>query len=150
MFLNQSLLPVGHPAPAFRLLDHRGFSVGPEDFSTRKGLVLVFFASNWLKEDLRMLQRYIDAHPRFEERDIQLLALSGINWETLHTLAQRLNPPFPLIFDPCCRYAKKYRTMLIPKFVTGRAVYALRPDCSVLFAGKGMVAPDEVLATFSS
>jgi peroxiredoxin len=150
MLLKQSLLSLGEPAPMFRLLDHRGFSVGLDDFESRKGIVLVFFASNWLKTDLQLLQRYINAYPEFEKHDIQLLAVSGINWETLHGLGQQLAVPFPLIFDPCCRYAKKYGTMLIPKFVTGRAVYALTPQGKVLFAGKGLVNPNEVLAAFSS
>jgi peroxiredoxin len=49
MMLMNRLLKPGEQAPAFRLLDHRGFSLGLEDFSEQNGLVLIFFSSDWLK-----------------------------------------------------------------------------------------------------
>jgi peroxiredoxin len=148
MMLMNRLLKPGEQAPAFRLLDHRGFSLGLEDFSEQNGLVLIFFSSDWLKADIELLQRYHQAYTDFQAKGLALLAISGINWETLHLLAQRLQVPFPLIFDPCCRYSARYGSMWVPKYVTGRSTYALSPQGHVLFSRRGVVDPSRILAMF--
>jgi peroxiredoxin len=151
MLMNRLVQP-GEQALTFRLLDHQGLSVGLDDVVTaHAGVVLVFFSSDWLKGDLELLRAYGRAYADFQAKNIALLAVSGINWENLHYLAKRLQAPFPLIFDPCCRYSGKYGAMWIPKYVTGRAVVVLNPQGRVLFSRKGAVPPSEVLAEgFSS
>lgn len=144
-----SLLALGDMAPNFRLLDHQGHSVGPSDAMGQRGLVLLFFSSSWLPGDIAMLNAYVTAYPRLQKAGIGVLAISGINWETLHHLAKRLQSPFPLIFDPCCRFSKYYQSMAIQKFVTGRAVYGINPEGRIVMAHK-KATPDEVLAAFAS
>lgn len=143
-----TLLPLGHPATDFRLLDQQGRSLGLKDGLRENGLVLLFFSSFWLPGDLKLLKQYATAYPEFQQAGIGVMAISGINWETLHHLAKRLQSPFPLLFDPCCRQSKYYQTMLIPKFVTGRAVYGINPAGQIILAGK-KPAPSEILNHFT-
>jgi peroxiredoxin len=148
MFLPNDLLPLGARVPDFRLLDHRGYSVGLDDFSHRRGTVLLFFASDWLKADLALLSAYRDAYPQFLEADLQILALSSMNWENLFHLGRHLNAPFPILFDQCCRQSTFYKSAWVPKFVTGRAIYGLDARKKIVFAQK-QAAPQLILNAFS-
>lgn len=148
MFIRSTLLAPGTPAPSFRLLDQEALCADLLTYRQYQGTVLVFFASDWLRTDLEHLKAFITAYPRFQAENLAVLGISGINWETIHHLAQRLDCPFPLLFDPCARISKHYRTMLIPKFISGRAVYGLDPGGTVLFAGNSLT-PDDVLLRFS-
>ncbi len=145
---NRSLLPLNAIAPEFRLLDHQGCSVGMSRQAGHAGSVLLFFSSDWLKGDLQLLQAYSDAYPSLQKAGVEVLALSGINWEKLYYLAKRLNIPFPLVFDPCCRYSSRYQAMWVPKFINGRAIYGVNAQGKIVFARK-QADPDEVLAAFS-
>ena len=136
---SSTLLPLGDKAPSFRLLDHRGHSVGPVEAMGERGLILLFFSSSWLPGDLALLKAYALAYSQLQAAGVNLLALSGINWETLHHL----------VFDPCCRFSKYYQSMLIPKFVTGRAIYGLNLEGRIILARK-QASPEETLATFQA
>ncbi len=147
--LPPKLLPVGQTVPDFALLDQYGRLVTLSDFSDRRGVVLLFFASDWLQGDVALLQDFRDAHHAFAEAGVQVLALSSINWETLFHLAKRLELPFPLLFDQCCRQSTFYKAAWVSKFVSGRAVYALDSQRRVFFA-HAKACPEEVLVAFSS
>lgn len=147
--LQGSLLPIGGMVPDFRLLDHQAYSVGLSDFSQQRGVVLLFFASDWLKADLESLQAYIDAYSQLSEAGLQVLALCSMNWENLFHLGKRLSVPFPILFDQCCRQSTFYKAAWIPKFVTGRAVYGLDSRGKIVFAQR-QATPTEVLKAFSS
>lgn len=144
-----SLLPVGAVVPDFRLLDHQGYNIGLSDYSEKRGVVLLFFASDWLRGDLELLRRYVDAYSQLQEANVQVLALSSINWENLFYLGQRLNTPFPILFDQCCRQSTFYKAAWVPKFVTGRAVYGLDANRKIIFAQRE-VTPDAILKAFNS
>lgn len=148
MLLQNALLPVGCMVPDFRLLDHQSHSVGLGDFSEKRGTVLLFFASDWLKGDLALLRTYIEAYPRFQEADLQVLALSSINWENLFHLGQRLQLPFPILFDQCCRQSTFYKAAWVPKFVTGRAVYGLDARKKIVVARR-QADPKAILSAFN-
>ncbi len=143
------LLPVGQTVPDFALLDQQGRLVSLSDFTDCRGVVVLFFASDWLPGDLALLQDFRDAHGAFAAAGLQVLALSSINWETLFHLSKRLDLSFPLLFDQCCRQATFYNAAWVNKFVTGRAVYVLDNQQRVLFA-RTKASPEQVLAAFSS
>jgi peroxiredoxin Q/BCP len=128
------LLKPGVTAPSFHLLDQNGLIVTLERAQRANGLVLLFFASHFLPKDLQMLKDFSDAYPQFLQKGMEVLAISGLNWETLHHLANWLDLPYPVLFDPCCRVSTRYNAMTIPKFVTGRAVYVVHPDGTIRFA----------------
>ncbi len=149
MDLLGSLLPVGGMVPDFRLLDHQGYNVGLSDFARKRGTVLLFFASEWLQGDLALLESYIAAYEQFRQADLQVVALSSINWEKLFYLGKRLNAPFPILFDQCCRQSTFYKAAWIPKFMGGRAIYALDTRRKIMFAQR-QASPEMILRVFSS
>lgn len=136
----KGLLP-GTPAPAFRLLDTQGRSVGLDDFSGRP-VILLFFGAEFFTGDVRLLERFAAAHDNFQARGIAVLALSARDWESLHHLERKLALPYPLLFDPGCRVARLYQAMRIPKFLTGRAVYVLDADHRVAFTSPDATPSD--------
>jgi peroxiredoxin len=136
MPLLNSLLKPGTPAPAFRLLDQHGRSVGLDNYAGKKGVILLFFASDRLPGDLHLLKTYVQAYSRLRAAGLEVLALSAINWESLHRLSHRLEVPFPLLFDVNCRASKPYQVMWVPKFITGRAVYAVNLQGEIVLAAK--------------
>jgi peroxiredoxin Q/BCP len=140
-----ALLKPGEAAPDFHLLDQDGRSVGLSDaLQGKQGAVILFFASDFLAGDQRLLHAYGAAFPQFRERGLAVLALSGINWERIHHLARRLETPFPMLFDSCCRIATRYRAMWIPKFVSGRAVFVVSPTEEIRFSAH-QASPETIL-----
>jgi peroxiredoxin len=130
------LLKPGAMAPPFHLLDQNGLIVALEDAQCANGLVLLFFASHFLPKDLQMLKDFADAYPRFQQKGMDVLAISGLNWESLHHLSNWLDLPYRMLFDPCCRISTRYNAMMIPKFVTGRAIYGVHPNGTIRFASR--------------
>jgi peroxiredoxin Q/BCP len=149
LLLPPKLLPIGQTVPDFRLLDQQGGLVSLSDFNHKRGVVLLFFASDWLQADLALLRDYKEAYAALGQAGIEVLALSSINWENLFHLARRLELPFPVLFDQCCWQATFYHAAWVNKFVTGRAVYALDNQQRVLWA-RTKASPNDLLAVFNS
>ncbi|HEY9745473.1 MAG TPA: redoxin domain-containing protein [Oculatellaceae cyanobacterium] len=134
--LNPPLLEIGSTAPAFHLLDQSGRIVTLESAAGPQGLVLVFFASHLLPGDRKILEACSQAYPDLQQAGLELVAISGLNWETLYKLSQQCQLPYRVLFDPCCRISKRYKAMLIPKFVTGRAMYVLNSQGQIISASR--------------
>lgn len=152
-FFPPRLLPPGHHAPDFRLLDHHGRSISLQTcHQNAQGVIILFIPSDFLPGDLQLLKRYQAAHEQFQNAGITLLTLSGINWERLYNLGKRLDLPFSLVFDPCCRYAKAYQTMWVPKFINGRSAFAIHSNGTILAAShhKAQMQPEQMLQHFQS
>lgn len=130
------LLKPGATAPPFHLLDQNGLNVTLACAQRDNGTILLFFASHFLPKDLQMLKDFADAYPQFQQKGMDVLAISGLNWETLHHLSNWLDLPYRVLFDPCCRISTRYRAMMIPKFVTGRAIYRVHPEGTIRFASR--------------
>lgn len=141
------LLPQEQPAPAFHLLDQQGqiVTLDQAKASASKGLILLFFASHFLPGDLNLLRAYAQAYPQLQTAEFEVLAISGLNWEKLYHLSQRLNLPYKVLFDPCCKISIKYKAMMIPKFVTGRAVYWIDPSGTIREASSS-IRPQQILS----
>ncbi len=149
MFLPPLLAP-GSQAPAFRLLDQHSHSLGPEELHGPQGLVLLFFTTGSFGRDAALLTAYAQALPRLREAGLGVAALSAANWETLHHRAEGLQLPYPVLFDACARVSMRYGAVLVPRFVTGMAVFQLSADGIVQAARKGFFSPETLLATLSS
>lgn len=138
------LLPVHTQAPDFHLLDQSGRIVHRDDLNIEPHTVILFFASHLLPNDRALLKTYANTYAQLKANHIEVIAISALNWETLHHLAKKLSLPFRVLFDPCCRISKQYQCMLIPKFVTGRAVYVLNQKQSIIEAQKHLT-PEQVI-----
>lgn len=101
--------------------------------------------SDFLGDDKKLLSAYAAAYPRLREANLAVIGLSGINWETIHHLGRKLNIPFPLLFDPCCRIATRYQAMWLPKFINNRAIIAVSPTAEVILTSSHFMAPDTLM-----
>ena len=125
-------------AAPFSLLDQNGLQNSLENIlsETPNGVIVVFFASTFLRGDRDLLQNcqvFVEHNPQ-----IPLIALCGANWESQQKLAQELQLSFPVLFDACCRQANKFGAMWIPKFVNGRAVFQLDATGRIVYASNSV------------
>lgn len=151
--LKSVLLKPGLRAPTFRLLDHHGFTVSLEQQQKNyHGVALLFFPSNFMQADMRLLSDYAKEYAQLQQARVEVMAISGLNWETLHYLAKKLALPYPVLFDPCCRISTFYRAMLIPRFLTGRAVYGvdIRPTHPTIAFSAKYAEPSTFLNYFKN
>lgn len=135
MFFSPLLEP-GAPAFPFHLLDQTGHIVTLEEAKGPLGTGLLFFSAHCLSGDIQALKNFADAYPQLQQQGLELVAISGLNWETLYRLSHRLALPYKVLFDPCCRLSTRYQCMLIPKFVTGRAIYLIDPQGGIQYASR--------------
>lgn len=144
------MLKPGQAAPDFALLDMQGHSLDLQAILAQSpvGVVVLFFASDFLSADVAMLKGFASHASVFRQAGVCVVALSALNWETLHHAQARLELPYPVLFDACARVATRYQAALIPKFLTGRAVYVLNAHGEVMRAGRNL-SPDEALRVLS-
>lgn len=148
--MRPTLLLPGQTAPSFQLLNQQSYSMPLAQLLGANGAVLVFFSTENWPGDLKLLNAYAQHYPTFQQAGISVAAISALNWETLYHLHARLQLPYPLLFDPCARVSKTYGSMLIPKFVTGRAVYGLDAAGHIVYRHAGFTDPSLVLAAYQN
>lgn len=140
----------GCEAPDFRLLDQHSHSRGLQSLYGPAGVVLLFFTTGSHGRDTGLLGAYRDAWPRLQAAGLQVAGVSAANWETLYHQAGALHLPYPLLFDACARVSMRYGAVMIPRFVTGMAVFHLWADGRIRLARKGFCSPEALLATLPS
>jgi mycoredoxin-dependent peroxiredoxin len=90
---------IGRPAPDFILRDQHGRTVTLSSYAGHKAVVVVFYPwafSRVCGSELRALR---DALPRFENDDVQLLAVSCDPMFSLRAYAEADDLTFPLLSD---------------------------------------------------
>jgi thioredoxin-dependent peroxiredoxin len=141
-----ALLDPGQAAPEFRLLDQRSHTVSLDDtLGESRALILLFFMSDFLPGDWQLLSAYAAVYPHLREANLNVAGISGINWETIYHLGRKLNVPFPLLFDPCCRISTRYQTMWLPKFINNRAMVVVSPQKEIILTSSKFISPDALI-----
>jgi peroxiredoxin Q/BCP len=127
------VLVAGEPAPAFSLKDHRGVTVGLEDYAGKRLLVYFYpraFTPGCTTEacDLR------DRHQDFLRAGWEIVGISPDPPERLAHFRDEHHLPFPLLSDPDHRVAEAYGAWG-PKKSYGRetegmirSTFAISPD----------------------
>ena len=87
------------PAPDFELPDHLGSAFRLRDRLGGGGTVLVFFRGHWCPYCRRYLSKLQTHRPRFEARQVRLVAISPEPPATSRDLARELGLSFPLLCD---------------------------------------------------
>lgn len=140
------LLATGQAAPEFRLLDQRSHTLSLDDtLAESRALILLFFMSDFLPGDKQLLRDYAAGYPHLREANLNIAGISGINWETIYHLGRKLNVPFPLLFDPCCRISTKYQAMWLPKFINNRAIVVVSTQKDIILASSQFISPDTLI-----
>ncbi len=129
-----ALLPVGSPAPSFSLNDTEGREVSLSGFSSKKAVILLFWAS-WSGNSPKALKRFEEFHRRYAERGLQVI---GINVESqdispdeakrIREFAAQAGVTFPVLLDRGLQTFHDYGVIALPSTMVisgGKVVYEL-------------------------
>ncbi|MGE0199479.1 MAG: peroxiredoxin [Candidatus Melainabacteria bacterium] len=155
--LFQTLLPVGAPAPDFHMLDQTGRTVHLADHLGEaarargcNGVVLVFYPADFTPVCTGQLCEFRDHWQRLQSAGLAVFGVNPFDYETHQRFAEKHGFPFPLLFDPKGRFARRYQVDIIRGFVHRRAVYGIGTDGRICFAQPGKPSVATVLAAFDA
>ncbi len=101
----QALLQLGAQAPDFSLKDIDGKDVSLAQFSTSKGVVVLFW-STWSLNSPKDLRKFEAFHRKYKERGIQVIGINADNQmisnddlEKVKKLVKELDITFPILLD---------------------------------------------------
>ena len=131
----------GAPAPLFRLRCRRGGLINLSDLINRGPVVVSFFWGDWCRFCILELKALAAVHPEIERLGATLIALSPQAQGKLSSSSSDGEPPFPILQDPGCGIAARYRiAFTVPQQL--RAAYlALGHPNSAKTGSKGWVLP---------
>jgi peroxiredoxin len=99
----------GETAPLFRLRCGPGGSFNLADLLTRGPVVISFFWDDWRPFCVFELQALAAAHPEIEQLGATLVALSPQARDLSSSRGRDGKPSFPILSDPGCKIASRYR-----------------------------------------
>jgi peroxiredoxin len=175
--IEEHILPVGEIAPEFTLNDSTGRQVSSQDLLGLGPLVINFFRGRWCPYCVTELETWRDLYRSVRERGALLVGISPQNEKQSDFTIQQHLLPYPLLSDPGCRVAEKfkiaytvpemyqeyYRSILVNiPFINGDeswrlplpATYVLASDRRIVYAEafadfRVRPEPDEVLNALS-
>lgn len=92
-------IEVGTKAPDFELKDNHGATVRLSDFRGEKAVVLLFYPFAFTGVCTGELCELRDQLPRFQNADVQLLAVSNDSVPTLRVFGEQEDLDYPLLSD---------------------------------------------------
>lgn len=130
----QALLQTGMDAPAFTLKDLRGNSVELSDYSQKKAVVLLFWAS-WSTNSTKALKRFENFHEKYSGRGIQIIGINvdnqTISSEDIGKIKKRITETgvsFPVLIDRGLDTFHAYGVIAIPSTIViigGKITYEM-------------------------
>jgi peroxiredoxin len=107
--LAANAVKAGETAPLFRLRCGRGGFIDLSDLLNRGPAVVSFFWGDWCPFCVLELQALTAAHPEIERLGATLVALSPQARDNSSPRSRDGKPPFPILSDPGCKVASRYR-----------------------------------------
>ncbi len=99
----------GETAPLFRLRCGRGGFTDLSDLLNRGPVVISFFWGDWCPFCVLELKALAAAHPEIERLGATLVALSPQARDNSLSRGRDGKPSFPILSDPGCKVAPRYR-----------------------------------------
>ena len=106
--IEDRLLPVGSPAPAFSLPDFSGKMVRSADLLALGPLIINFFRGRWCPYCVTELESWRDLYPALRDRGSMVIGVSPQTQRQSDFTAGQHGIPFPLLSDPGCAVAERY------------------------------------------
>lgn len=106
--IEDQVLPLGSPAPAFSLLAANGKIVRSEDLLALGPLVVKFFRGRWDPYDMTELEAWQALLPDLRARNALLVAISPQTPRQNAFTADRHNLKFPVLSDPAATLAAQF------------------------------------------
>lgn len=99
---------VGDEAPDFTLPDVRGGRVSLTDILQNGRAALVFYRGGWCPICNKQLARLTERYAEFQQRRVEILAIS--NEEVRHgkKVLDKIGPPYPLLLDQTSEVIARY------------------------------------------
>jgi len=107
--LVRQAVKAGERAPLFRLRSNTGDFVSLSEALDRGPVVVSFFRGGWCPFCRLELQALAETHSEIERLGATLLALSPQARGKSASLGSGYEPPFPILRDPGCKIASRYR-----------------------------------------
>ncbi|HVN06678.1 MAG TPA: peroxiredoxin [Bryobacteraceae bacterium] len=136
-------LPVGSPAPDFRLPQQDG---KPVKLSGLRGsnVVLVFYPGDDTMVCRKQLCEFRDQWAAASEHNTRVFGVNPGSAESHLKFQQKYHFPFPLLVDSGQKVAALYHANGL---MVKRTVYLIGPDGVIRYAKRGKPEPAEVLAS---
>ena len=106
--IEDRILPVGSPAPAFTLRDSNGRLVRSEDLLALGPLVVKFFRGRWCPYCMTELESWRDLYEKLRERGALLVAISPQIERQSDFMVGHHRLPFPVLSDPGNKVAEQF------------------------------------------
>ncbi len=135
-------LPVGAPAPDFKLRDDAGQTVSLAETRARGPVVLVFYPMDETPVCRAQLCEMRDNWKEFQARGIAVFGVNPGSAASHTKFREKHSFPFPLLVDDGQKVAKLYHANGL---VLRRTVYAVGRDGRIVFVERGKPAPARVL-----
>ncbi len=134
---NSTMLPLGTPAPDFRLPDPQGREYSLQDFRGKRALVVLFICNHCPYVKLirgALAQTAVE----YEARDVAFVAINANDAarypadapEEMATEARAAGYPFPYLYDESQSVAKAYRAACTPD------TFAFDRDLRLVYRGQ--------------
>jgi len=107
--LVRQAVKAGERAPLFRLRSNTGDFVSLSEALDRGPVVVSFFRGGWCPFCRLELQALAEAHSEIERLGATLITLSPQARGKSASLGSGCEPPFPILRDPGCKIASRYR-----------------------------------------
>ncbi len=107
--LVRQAVKAGERAPLFRLRSNTGDFVSLSEALDRGPVVVSFFRGGWCPFCILELKALAAAHPEIERLGATLIALSPQARGPSSSPGSHGEPPFPILQDPECKVASRYR-----------------------------------------
>ncbi|MGA9140836.1 MAG: peroxiredoxin family protein [Methanocella sp.] len=133
---------VGAQAPGFTLKDPDGRDVSLESFREKENVVLVFFIGGFDKDAVRNLRALAGRYPRIRDSDAEVIAITPEIPGKVKTLAESLNPPYPVLSDPDLKVTKEYDTYNPVTNWAWPAAYIIDRNGVIQYAFRGASPPN--------
>jgi len=113
-------LKVRSMIPVFELTSADGRRVAIWNYKSRRNIVLVFLPVPICRACIDFLQSAGKTCHQYEEEDAVLLAIVQGDVDSATALREKLEPPFPILFDPAGQVTARYTTEVPAVFVADR------------------------------
>ncbi|MDP2277618.1 MAG: redoxin domain-containing protein [Nitrospirota bacterium] len=130
----QALLQIGAQAPDFSLKDIEGKDISLSQYSQKKAVVVLFWAT-WSAKSPNALKRFEDFYQRYKDKGIQVIAINADNQtisaedvEKIKKLAGELNLTFHVVLDKGLKIFHEYNVIALPSTIIvseGKIAYEL-------------------------
>ncbi|MEB3287117.1 MAG: redoxin domain-containing protein [Vampirovibrionales bacterium] len=137
-------LPLEAQAPAFARIDQHSRTVYSERLLASGGYIAHFYGLPAHKTTRQNLHFLKTVTPMLESKGLSVIGFNPADWETQYRLAQELQLPYSLLYDPLSQTASAFGATFVKTFLNHCVTFGVNSTGKIIFVHKGAL-PDEAL-----